>query len=339
MKKIALITGINGQDGAYLSKFLLKKKYKVIGIDRNTDKNNWRFKELKIHKNIIFKKIDINNYKQLKNLFSKYKINEVYNLAAQSFVQNSFEDPLKTANATGLSVLKILEIIRKSKKRIKFYQASSSEMFGDVNSKSQSETSSFNTQSPYSISKLFGHYITRHYRKSYNIYAVSGILFNHESPLRGKEFVTKKIINGLIDIKNNKRKFIELGNIYSKRDWGFAKEYVEQMWKMLNQKKPGDFVIATGKTYSIKDFVNEVTKNLKMKVKWKGNGLNEKLFLKNKNKAIIKINRKLFRPSEVNYVRGDITKAKKILKWKPKITFKKIIKIMVTEELKFLKKN
>ena len=328
MKKIALITGINGQDGAYLSEFLLKKKYTLIGVAKDINKNNWRLKKLKIDKDIIFKKIDITNSKQLEKLFLKYKFHEVYNLAAQSFVQNSFEDPLKTANINGLSVLKILEIIRKSKNKIKFYQASSSEMFGNINSKSQTETSNFDPQSPYAISKLFGHYITRNYRKSYNIYAVSGILFNHESPLRGKDFVTKKIIRGLIDIKKNKRKFIELGNIYSKRDWGFAKEYVEQMWKMLNQKEPRDFVIATGKTYSIKDFVNEVTKNLRMKVKWRGNGLNEKLFLKNKNKAIIKINKKLFRPSEVNYARGNITKAKKILKWKPKVTFKKLIKIM-----------
>tara|TARA_B100000989_G_scaffold289814_1_gene262175 strand:+ start:750 stop:1757 length:1008 start_codon:yes stop_codon:yes gene_type:complete len=334
MNKIALITGINGQDGAYLSEFLLKKKYKIIGIDKNINRNYWRLKKLKIYNKIIFKKIDITNSKQIKEIFSKYKIHEVYNLAALSSVQNSFSNPLKAANIGGLSVLKILEIIRKNKNNIKFYQASSSEMFGNLNSKSQSENSNFNPQSPYGISKLFGHYVTINYRKSYNIYAVSGILFNHESPLRGEEFVTKKIIRGLIDIKKRKKKFIELGNIYTKRDWGFAKEYVEQMWKMLNQKIPRDFVIASGKTYSIKDFVNEVTKNLKMKTKWKGTGFNEKLYLESNNKIIIKINKKLFRPSEVNYVRGNIAKAKKYLNWKPKITFKKLIKIMVEEELK-----
>ncbi len=337
MKKTALITGISGQDGAYLSEFLLKKKYKIIGVDKNINKNNWRLKKLKIYKKIFFLKADITNFKQIEKIFSKYKIHEVYNLAAQSSVQNSFIDPLNTVNISGLSVLKILEVIKKNKNKIKFYQASSSEMFGNLNSKSQSESSNFNPQSPYAISKLFGHYATINYRKSYNIYAVSGILFNHESPLRGKQFVTKKIIRGLIDVKKNRKRFIELGNIYSERDWGFAKEYVEQMWKMLNQKIPRDFVIASGKTYSIKDFINEVTKNLKMKVKWKGNGLNEKLYMKNNNKIIIKINKKLLRPSEVNYVKGNITKAKKFLNWKPKITFKKLVEIMVKEELENLK--
>ena len=337
MKKTALITGISGQDGAYLSEFLLKKKYKIIGVDKNINKNYWRLKKLKIYKKIFFLKADITNFKQIEKIFSKYKIHEVYNLAAQSSVQNSFIDPLNTVNISGLSVLKILEVIKKNKNKIKFYQASSSEMFGNLNSKSQSESSNFNPQSPYAISKLFGHYATINYRKSYNIYAVSGILFNHESPLRGKQFVTKKIIRGLIDVKKNRKRFIELGNIYSERDWGFAKEYVEQMWKMLNQKIPRDFVIASGKTYSIKDFINEVTKNLKMKVKWKGNGLNEKLYMKNNNKIIIKINKKLLRPSEVNYVKGNITKAKKFLNWKPKITFKKLVEIMVKEELENLK--
>ena len=334
MKKTALITGISGQDGAYLSEFLLKKKYKIIGVDKNINKNYWRLKKLKIYKKIFFLKADITNLVQIEKIFSKYKIHEVYNLAAQSSVQNSFIDPLKTANVSGLGVLKILEVIRKNKNKIKFYQASSSEMFGNLNSKLQSEISNFNPQSPYAISKLFGHYTTISYRKSYNIYAVSGILFNHESPLRGKEFVSKKIIRGLIDVKKNRKKFIKLGNIYSKRDWGFAKEYVQQMWKMLNQKIPRDFVIASGKTYSIKDFVNEVAKNLKMKVKWKGTGLNEKLHMENNNKIIIKIDKKLFRPSEINYVCGNIAKANKYLNWKPKINFKKLIKIMVEEELK-----
>ena len=334
MKKIALITGINGQDGAYLSKFLLKKKYKVIGLDKRINKNNWKFKKLGIDKNIILEKVDITKSKQIEKIFKKYKINEVYNLAAQSFVKKSFEDPLITASVTGLSVLKILEIIRKKGKKIKFYQASSSEMFGNIKSKLQSEISSFNPQSPYAISKLFGHYITKNYRDSFKIYAVSGILFNHESPLRGNDFVTKKIIRGLLDIKKNKKKFIELGNLYSRRDWGFAEEYVEQMWKMLQQKKPRDFVIATGKTHSIKDFVNEVTYNLNMKVKWQGKGINEKLLWKNTNKFLIKINKKFFRPSEVNYVRGNIEKAKKYLKWKPKVDFKKLVKLMISEELK-----
>lgn len=334
MKKTALITGINGQDGAYLSKFLLKKKYKIIGADKNINKNHWRHKKLGISKKISYEKVDINNVKDIKKVFKKYKINEVYNFAAQSFVKHSFDDPINTANITGLSVLKILEVIRNNNKQIKFYQASSSEMFGNGKTSLKSENDRFNPQSPYAISKLFGHYITRNYRESYKIFAISGILFNHESPLRGKEFVTKKIINGLIDIRKNKKKFIELGNIYSKRDWGFAKEYVEQMWKMLQQKKPRDFIIATGKAHSIKDFINEVTKYLNMKVLWKGKGINEKLIWRNNNKTIIKINKKFFRPSEVNHIRGNIKKAQKYLNWKPKTSFKELIKILVDAELK-----
>lgn len=334
MKKTALITGINGQDGTYLSKFLIKKKYKIVGTDKNINKNNWRHKKLGISKQIYYEKLNVNNTKEIKKVFKKYKIDEVYNFAAQSFVKKSFDNPILTAKITGLSVLKILEVIKEIDKKIKFYQASSSEMFGNGKSSLKSEDDKFNPQSPYAISKLFGHHITKSYRESYNMFAISGILFNHESPLRGKEFVTKKIIRGLIDIKNNKKNFIELGNIYSKRDWGFAKEYVEQIWKMLQQKQPRDFIIATGKSYSIKDFVNEVTKYLDMKVFWKGKGVNEKLIWKKNSKTIIKINKLFFRPSEINNVRGNIKKAQKYLNWKPKISFKKLIQILIDEELK-----
>ena len=334
MKKTALITGITGQDGAYLSKFLIKKKYLIIGADKKINKNNWRHKKLGISKKINYEKLNINNSKEIKKVFKKYNINEVYNFAAQSFVKKSFDNPIQTAKITGLSVLKILEIIKESNKKIKFYQASSSEMFGNGKSSLKSENDNFDPQSPYAISKLFGHFITKSYRESYNIFAISGILFNHESPLRGKEFVTKKIIRGLIDIKNNKKNFIELGNIYSKRDWGYAKEYVEQIWKMLQQRKPRDFIIATGKSYSIKDFINEVAKYLDLKVFWKGKGVNEKLIWKKNKRAIIKINERFFRPSEVNNVRGNIKNAQKYLNWKPKISFKKLIKILIDEELK-----
>ena len=337
-KKIALITGVSGQDGAYLAKFLLNKNYKVIGSDRRSARNSqWRLKRLGIDDKIIYEELEMGELFGIDRLFKNYKFDEVYNLAAQSFVGSSFYSPLNTANITGLGVLRVLECIRTLSPKTKFYQASSSEMFGDVLEKIQNENTPFNPQSPYAAAKAFGHFLTLNYRKSYKLFAVSGILFNHESPLRGEEFVTRKIIVGFINILKKKKAFIELGNINAKRDWGYAKEYVEQMWKMLNQKIPRDFVIASGKTYSIKDFVNEVAKNLKMKVKWKGNGFNEKLYMKNNNKIIIKINKKLFRPSEVNYVKGNITKAKKYLNWKPKVTFKKLVEIMVKEELENLK--
>lgn len=337
-KKIALITGVSGQDGAYLAKFLLNKNYKVIGSDRRSARNSqWRLKRLGIDNKIIYEELEMGELFDIDRLFKNYKFDEVYNLAAQSFVGSSFYSPLNTANITGLGVLRVLECIRTLSPKTKFYQASSSEMFGDVLEKIQNENTPFNPQSPYAAAKAFGHFLTLNYRKSYKLFAVSGILFNHESPLRGEEFVTRKIIVGFINILKKKKSFIELGNINAKRDWGYAKEYVEQMWKMLNQKIPRDFVIASGKTYSIKDFVNEVAKNLKMKVKWKGNGFNEKLYMKNNNKIIIKINKKLFRPSEVNYVKGNITKAKKYLNWKPKVTFKKLVEIMVKEELENLK--
>ena len=275
---------------------------------------------------------------EIQRVFKKYKINEVYNLAAQSFVGTSFSSPLNTANITGLGTLRILETIRSVNKNIKFYQASSSEMFGDVLEKKQKETTPLNPQSPYAISKVFSHYLTQNYRNSYNMFAASGILFNHESPLRGEEFVTRKIVINLIKVLKKDINFFELGNIYAKRDWGYAKEYVEAMWKMLQRKKPKDYVISTGKTHSIKEFINIATKYLNMNVKWTGVGLSEKLINKDNNKTIIQINPKFFRPSEVNILIGDPSQAKKDLGWKPKVNLSKLIKIMINEELKYYKK-
>jgi GDPmannose 4,6-dehydratase len=262
-------------------------------------------------------------------------LNEVYNLAAQSFVGTSFRSPINTSNITGLGTLRILETIRSINPKIKFYQASSSEMFGDVLEKKQKESTPLNPQSPYAVAKVFAHYLTQNYRKSYGMYATSGILFNHESPLRGEEFVTRKIIINLIKILRKNINCFELGNLYAKRDWGFAKEYVEAIWKMLQMKKPDDYIIATGKTYSIKDFINKATKYLEMDVKWVGSGLNEKLINKENNKTIIKINPKFFRPAEVNTLTGDASKAKKKLKWEPKTNLDELIKIMIDDELKY----
>ena len=336
MKKTALITGISGQDGAYLAKFLLDKNYKVIGTDRRSARSvNWRLRRLGIANKIIHEEMELGEIYEIQRVFSKYKLNEVYNLAAQSFVGTSFSSPLNTANITGLGTLRILETIRSINPKIRFYQASSSEMFGDVLEKNQKETTPLNPQSPYAISKVFSHYLTQNYRKSYNLYATSGILFNHESPLRGEEFVTRKIIMGLVGILKNEINSFELGNIYAKRDWGYAKEYVEVMWKMLQMKKPDDYVISTGKTYSIKDFINKATKYLKMNVAWTGKGLNEKLINKDSNKTIIRINPKFFRPAEVNILIGDSKKAQKKLKWKPNTNLDQLIKIMIDEELKY----
>ena len=336
MKKTALITGISGQDGAYLAKFLLDKNYKVIGTDRRSARSvNWRLRRLGIANKIIHEEMELGEIYEIQRVFEKYKINEVYNLAAQSFVGTSFSSPLNTANITGLGTLRILETIRSTNPKIRFYQASSSEMFGDVLEKNQKETTPLNPQSPYAISKVFSHYLTQNYRNSYNLYATSGILFNHESPLRGEEFVTRKIIIGLVRILKNEINSFELGNIYAKRDWGYAKEYVEAMWKMLQMKKPDDYVISTGKTYSIKDFINKATKYLKMNVAWTGKGLDEKLINKDSNKTIIRINPKFFRPAEVNILIGDSKKAQKKLKWKPNTNLDQLIKIMIDDELKY----
>jgi len=338
VKKTALITGISGQDGAYLAKFLLDKNYKVIGTDRRSARSvNWRLRRLGIANKIIHEEMELGEIYEIQRVFNKYKLNEVYNLAAQSFVGTSFSSPLNTANITGLGTLRILETIRSINPKIRFYQASSSEMFGDVLEKNQKETTPLNPQSPYAISKVFSHYLTQNYRNSYNLYATSGILFNHESPLRGEEFVTRKIILGLVGILKNKINNFELGNIYAKRDWGYAKEYVEAMWKMLQMNKPDDYVISTGKTYSIKDFINKATKYLKMNVAWKGTGLNERLINKNSNKTIIRINPKFFRPAEVNILIGNSKKAQKKLKWKPNTNLDQLIKIMIDEEIKYYK--
>ena len=335
MARTALITGISGQDGAYLAKLLLEKKYKVIGTDRRSARSvNWRLSRLGIENKIIHEEMELGEIYEIQRVFKKYKFDEVYNLAAQSFVATSFRSPINTANITGLGSLRILETIRTLNPKIKFYQASSSEMFGDVLNKFQNEETPFNPQSPYAVSKLFSHYLTKNYRDSYNLYAVSGILFNHESPLRGEEFVTRKIIKGLINILHNKIQFLELGNLYAKRDWGYAKEYVEAMWLMLQQKKPEDFVISTGKTYSIKEFINHATNYLNMETKWVGKGLDEKLINKKNSKIIIKINKKFFRPAEVNFLKGNYKRALNKLGWRPKTNFKNLIKIMIDEELK-----
>ena len=334
-KKTALITGISGQDGAYLAKFLLKKNYKVIGTDRRSARsNNWRLIELNIENKVILEDLDITEINNLIRIFQKYNIDEIYNLAAQSFVKSSFDNPIQTSLVNAIAPLSFLEIIRNQKKKIKFYQASTSEMFGKHKINKQNEKTNFYPRSPYATSKTFAHYSVQNYREAYNIFAVSGMLFNHESPLRGEEFITRKITIGLAKIVLGKQKKIKLGNIYAKRDWGFAGDYVEAMWKMMQNKIPKDYVIATGQNHSVKDFINMTTKILNLKTQWVGKGLNEKLINKLNKKIIIEIDKKYFRPTEVENLKGDYLRAKKDLKWKPKTNFKNLVKMMIEADLK-----
>ncbi|MEC7150585.1 MAG: GDP-mannose 4,6-dehydratase [Pseudomonadota bacterium] len=338
MKK-ALIFGVTGQDGAYLSKFLLKKGYTVHGVKRRSSSLN-SFRVDDIYSDPLIKKKnfflhygDITDSISVSNLLIKIKPNEVYNLAAQSHVAVSFEIPEYTSNADSLGTLRILEAIRKVDKKIKFYQAGSSEMFGKVMKIPQNEKTPFYPRSPYGVAKVYSHWITINYRESYKMFASNGILFNHESPLRGETFVTKKIIKALCRIKFKKQKKVFLGNLYSKRDWGHAEDYVEAMWKILQYKSPEDFVICTGKQYSIKDFINLVSKELKLKIKWRGKGLYEKAYNEN-NQPIIECNKKYFRPLDVDTLRGDFSKARKLLKWRPKHDIKSLIKDMISYELR-----
>ena len=337
-KKIALITGISGQDGAYLAKFLLKKGYKVIGLERRSARsNNWRLEKLNIKDKVIIEDIDIKEVNSLIRIFDKYKVDEVYNLAAQSFVYSSFQNPIETSLVNAIGVLNLLEIIRNKKNNIRFYQASTSEMFGKTKKINQDEKTLFHPRSPYATSKIFAHYSVQNYRDSYNLFASNGILFNHESPLRGEEFITRKITLGLSKIFLKKQKELKVGNIYAKRDWGYAEDYVEAMWKMLQLKKPNDYVIATGKSYSVKDFINECVKILNLKAKWVGKGLKERLIDRENNKTLISIDKRFFRPSEVDNLKGDYKKAKKDLKWKPRTSFSKLVKLMLYSDLEYIK--
>ena len=338
MKKVALIFGVTGQDGAYLSKFLLKKKYKVHGVKRrssslNTSRIDDIYKDPFAKKNnFILHYGDITDSVSVYNIIKKVKPNEVYNLAAQSHVAVSFEIPEYTSNADALGTLRILESIVKLDRRIKFYQAGSSEMFGKVFETPQTEKTPFYPRSPYGVAKLYSHWITVNYRESYKIFASNGILFNHESPLRGETFVTKKVVRALCKIKYNKQKKLFLGNLYAKRDWGHAEDYVNAMWKIIQHKQPDDFVICTGKQYTIKQFINMVSKELDMKIKWKGKGIKEKAY-DEKNRCIIQCKAKYLRPAEVDTLKGNFSKAKRLLKWKPKNDIKSLIKDMIKYEL------
>ena len=337
MKKKALITGILGQDGAYLAKFLLSKNYKVYGAyRRNSNYENNRLRKLGIEQKIELIDLEINEFNSVNYVINKIKPDEIYNLAAMSFVASSFTQPLYTSNTNFFSLINILEVLKSSKKRISLYQASTSEMFGNSTKGLINESTNFDPASPYAISKVAAHYLVKLYRKAYHLDCCSGILFNHESPLRGEEFVTKKITRQLCEILKNKRSIMYLGNIYAKRDWGFAPDYVEAMWKMLQLKTKDDFVIGTGSSYSIKKFINLTCKYLKIKIKWTGKGINEKCVNLNNNKVIIKISKKYYRPLDVDHLQSNPIKAKKILNWSSKTSLTSIIKKMCDYQISSL---
>jgi len=344
MKKIALIFGITGQDGSYLAELLLKKKYIVHVVKRrsssiNTNRIDHIYEEPhKKKRNFILHYGDITDSISVSRIIKKINPDEIYNLAAQSHVAVSFEVPEYTANADALGCLRILEAIKFHglEKKTKFYQAGTSEMFGKVVEVPQTEKTPFYPRSPYGVAKLYAHWITINYREAYNIFASNGILFNHESPRRGETFVTKKIIQGLCKIKHGLLDRIFVGNLYAKRDWGHAREYVEAMWKILQNRKADDFVIATGDQTTVKNFINITAKKLGFKIKWKGKGINESAYNIENNKRIVQCHKSYLRPLEVNTLLGNSSKARKILKWKAKISLNKLIEEMIYEEEKNL---
>ncbi len=339
MKK-ALITGITGQDGAYLSKLLLEKGYEVYGAFRRTsDLHLNRLKFLGVADKIKFIPLELLEFTNIYRAIEKIQPDEIYNLGAQSFVALSFEEPIFTADVTAVGALRVLEAIRTINPKIKFYQASSSEMFGKIQTLSQNEKTPFYPRSPYAASKLFAHCMTVNYRESYGLFACSGILFNHESPLRGFEFVTRKITHSVARIKLGLQNELRLGNLESQRDWGCAQEYVEAMWLMLHQPEPDDYVIATGKTHSVREFVETAFKKVGIDIEWSGKGVDEKGIDKASGKTLVRIDPQFFRPAEVDFLVGDYSKANKKFGWSPKTAFRELVEIMVEHDLMFAEKE
>ena len=334
--KTAIITGITGQDGAYLTELLLTKGYKVYGTYRRTSSTNfWRLDELgvKNHTNLHLVEYDLTDLGASIRLLEKAQPDEIYNLAAQSFVGVSFDQPHTTTQISGVGVLNLLEAIRTVNHEIKFYQASTSEMFGLVQAVPQAETTPFYPRSPYGVAKLYAHWMTINYRESYDIFGASGILFNHESPLRGQEFVTRKITNSIAKIKLGQLETLELGNLDAKRDWGFAKDYVEGMYLMLQAEKPDTYVLATNQTHSVRDFVNLACKAADINIEWQGKDEAEQAIDSQSGKVIIKINPAFYRPAEVELLIGDPEKARAELNWQPKTTLAELTTMMVEADL------
>jgi len=336
MKK-AIITGITGQDGAYLAEILLSKNYKVYGTYRRTSSVNfWRIEELGIdkHPNLSLVEYDLTDQASSIHLISSIQPDEVYNLAAQSFVGVSFNQPLATAHITGLGAVHLLEAIRIVNPKIRFYQASTSEMFGLVQEIPQVESTPFYPRSPYGVAKLYAHWMTLNYRESYDIFGSSGILFNHESPLRGREFVTRKITDSMAKIKLGKLDVLELGNMDAKRDWGYAKDYVEGMWRILQADEPGTFVLATNRTETVRDFVTLAAKAADISIEWQGKAEQEQAIDTQSGKVIVAVNPKFYRPAEVDLLIGNPARAKEKLGWEPKTTLEELCKMMVDADLR-----
>lgn len=335
--KSAVITGITGQDAAYLAELLLEKGYKVYGTYRRTSSVNfWRIEELGIekHPNLELVEYDLTDLSSSIRLLQTTQATEVYNLAAQSFVGVSFDQPLTTAEITGIGPVNLLEAIRIVNPKIRFYQASTSEMFGKVQEIPQRESTPFYPRSPYGVAKLYAHWMVINYRESYDIFATSGILFNHESPLRGQEFVTRKITDTVAKIKLGKQELLELGNMDAKRDWGFAKDYVEGMWRMLQADKPDTYVLATNRTETVRDFVTMAFKAADIELEWAGKDDNETAVDKASGKVVVRVNPKFYRPAEVDLLIGNPEKAKNELGWEPKTTLEELCNMMVTEDLR-----
>lgn len=345
MKK-ALITGITGQDGSFLAEFLLEKGYEVHGIIRRSSSfNTARIEHLYQDPHVRNIKLflhygDLTDSTNLIRLLQQIQPDEIYNLGAQSHVKVSFEEPEYTANSDALGTLRLLEAIRilKLENKTKFYQASTSELFGGIGEVPQNENTPFNPRSPYAVAKLYAYFITKNYREAYGIFASNGILFNHESPRRGENFVTRKITLGVSRIFYGLQEKLVLGNLDAKRDWGYAPEYVEAMWKILQYDKPEDFVIATGETHTVREFVEKAFEYVNIPLVWEGKGVNEVGKDAKTGKVLVKISPQYFRPTEVNVLQGDYSKAKKLLKWEPKVKFEKLVEIMMKSDLEKIEK-
>ena len=334
MTKRALITGITGQDGAYLAQLLLDKGYEVYGAyRRSASANLWRLDELGITDKVKLVAFDLLEYSNIQRVLEKVQPDEVYNLAAQSFVALSFEQPLYTGDTDALGVTRLLESIRVVNPKIRFYQASTSEMYGKIQAIPQTESTPFYPRSPYGVAKLYAHWMTVNYRESYGIHASSGILFNHESPLRGIEFVTRKITTTLAKIHCEQAQVLELGNLDAKRDWGFAPDYVEGMWRMMQQDQADDYVLATGETHSVRDFVNWAAQTLEMDLDWRGVGETEQGVDRATGKVLVRINPEFYRPAEVDLLIGLPEKAMRVLGWKPTIPIAELVAMMTKADL------
>ena len=335
--KTAVVTGVSGQDGAYLAQLLLDKGYRVFGTYRRTSSVNfWRIQELGIseHPNLHLVEYDLTDLGSSIRLLETAQADEVYNLAAQSFVGVSFDQPVTTAQITGVGALTLLEAIRMVNPRIRFYQASTSEMFGKVQAVPQVEETPFHPRSPYGVAKLFAHWITVNYRESYDIFGSSGILFNHESPLRGREFVTRKVTDSVAKISLGKLQVLELGNLDAKRDWGYAKEYVDGMWRMLQADEPDTYVLATNRTETVRDFVEMAFKAVGTQIAWRGSGIDEEGICAGSGKVLVRINPRFYRPAEVELLIGDASKAKRKLGWEATTTLEQLCQMMIEADVR-----